>query len=104
MIGSFWNLCRACPAMPIDKVRVCVWVRYIYIYVYVSAYIPSHPRDIDYSIKVRLLDYYHHHSVRIINVRIYVIKCNIISFYDVVAGSIIRSGSGVSSNTHSSIV
>lgn len=20
MIGSFWNLCRACPSMPVDKV------------------------------------------------------------------------------------
>ena len=21
MIGSFWNLCRTCPSMPVDKVR-----------------------------------------------------------------------------------
>lgn len=22
MIGSFWNLCRACPSMPVDKVSL----------------------------------------------------------------------------------
>lgn len=24
MIGSFWNLCRACPSMPVDKVNVFI--------------------------------------------------------------------------------
>lgn len=39
MIGSFWNLCRTCPSMPVDKVRdlQCVvtstWSLYYSIYV-----------------------------------------------------------------------
>lgn len=24
MIGSFWNLCRACPSMPLDKVNISI--------------------------------------------------------------------------------
>lgn len=24
MIGSFWNLCRACPSMPLDKVNMII--------------------------------------------------------------------------------
>lgn len=39
MIGSFWNLCRACPSMPVDKVII---ITFMFIYIFMIAHSTFH--------------------------------------------------------------
>lgn len=39
MIGSFWNLCRACPSMPVDKVII---ITFMFIYIFMIAHYTFH--------------------------------------------------------------